>query len=189
MRCFTRASLANLLWLLSLFLLTACGGVDRDTPEATIASARKVVQEGRADKLGQFIYADSKDMRKLMNRFGVFLGNIQKLGDAVQEKFPKEVGALKAKAAEAAKNGKAASLLTQMTSQMRPQRGKPKPTMAQQEATRDAFNDAIKDLFADPYAWIRESETRLTTTFLTDDSVALLWDGEPVMPPLGMIMK
>jgi hypothetical protein len=172
-----------------MLLLTACGGVDRDTPEATIASARKVVQEGRADKLGQFIYADSKDMRKLMNRFGVFLGNIQKLGDAVQEKFPKEVGELKAKAAEAAKSGKAGSLLTQMTSQMRPQRGKKPPTAAQQQATRDAFNDAVKDLFADPYAWIRQSETRLTTTFLTDDSVALLWDGEPVMPPLGMIMK
>ncbi len=123
----TRASLANLLWLLSMLLLTACGGVDRDTPEAAIASARKVVQEGRADKLGQFIYADSKDMRKLMNRFGVFLGNIQKLGDAVQEKFPKEVGELKAKAAETAKNGKAASLLTQMTSQMSRQRGKIKP--------------------------------------------------------------
>jgi hypothetical protein len=186
----TRASLVNLLWLVSMLLLTACGGVDRDTPEAAIASARKVVQEGRADKLGQFIYADSKDMRKLMNRFGVFLGNIQKLGDAVQEKFPKEVGELKAKAAETAKNGKAASLLTQMTSQMGRQRGKGKaPTAAQQQATRDAFNDAIKDLFADPYAWIRQSETRLTTTFLTDDSVALLWDGEPVMPPLGMIMK
>src|SRR2546423_9739051 len=96
--------------LLSL-LLTACGGSDCSTPEATIASARKVVQQGRADKLGQFIYADSPDMRKLLNRFGVFLGNIQKLGEAVQEKFPKDVESLKARAADAAKSGKASSLL------------------------------------------------------------------------------
>src|SRR5262245_32225995 len=116
------ASSLVLLLLLSVCLLAGCGGVDRDTPEATIASARKVVEQGRADKLGQFIYAENKDMRKLMNRFGVFMGNVQKLGDAVQEKFPKEVAELKAKAADAAKSGKATSLLSQMTSQVRSQR-------------------------------------------------------------------
>src|SRR5512144_1693400 len=108
-----RARFPLLSLLLSLCLVAGCGGGDRDTPEATIASARKIVEQGRADKLGQFIYADNKDMRKLMNRFGVFLGNIQKLGDAVQEKFPKEVAELKAKAAAAAKDGTAGSLLTQ----------------------------------------------------------------------------
>jgi hypothetical protein len=169
--------------------LAACGGGDRDTPEATIASARKVVEQGRADRLGQFIYADNKDMRKLMNRFGVFLGNVQKLGDAVQERFPKDVAELKAKAADAAKSGKATSLLTQLTSQMRPGKNRKPPDPGQAQATRDAFNNAVKDLFADPYGWLRQSETRLTTTFLTDDSVALLWDGEPVMAPIGMIMK
>jgi hypothetical protein len=176
--------------VLCLAPLAACGGPDRDTPEATIASARKVVEQGRADKLGQFIYADSKDMRRLLNRLGVFLGNIQKLGEAVQQKFPKEVSELKARAADAAKSGKATSLLGQMTSQLRPGRGQRKPPdPAQAQATRDAFNDAIKDLFADPYGWLAQSETRLTTSFLTDDSVALLWDGQPVMAPLGMIMK
>jgi hypothetical protein len=185
-----RASSLVVLLILSVCLLTGCGGQDRDTPEATIASARKIVEQGRADKLGQFIYADSKDMRKLMNRFGVFLGNIQKLGDAVQEKFPKEVADLKAKAADAAKSGKATSLLSEMTSQIRPQRGQRKPPdPAKAQEARDAMNNAIKDVFADPYGWLRQSETRLTTTFLTDDSVALLWDGEPVMAPLGMIMK
>jgi hypothetical protein len=185
-----RASSLVLLLFLSICLLAGCDGVDRDTPEATIASARKVVEQGRADKLGQFIYADSKDMRKLMNRFGVFLGNIQKLGDAVQEKFPKEVADLKAKAADAAKSGKATSLVGQMMSQVRPQRGQRKPPdPAKAQEARDSFNNAIKDVFADPYGWLRQSETRLTTTFLTDDSVALLWDGEPVMAPLGMIMK
>jgi hypothetical protein len=171
--------------LLGLALLTACGE-DRDTPEATLASVRKVVQQGRADKLGRFIYADNKDMRRLLNRFGVLLGNVQKLGDAIQQKFPQEVADLKAKAAEAAQNGKATSLLGQMTSQMRQQRGKRTPP---DEAQKDAFNDAIKSVFADPYGWVAQSETRLTTEFLTDDSVALLWDGQPVMAPLGMIMK
>jgi hypothetical protein len=174
----------------AMILLVAACGEDRDTPEATIASVRRVVQQGRADKLGQFIYADSKDMRRLLNRFGVLLGNVQKLGEAVQEKFPKEVAELKAKAADAAQSGKATSLIGQMTSQMRQGRGQRKPPdPAQAQAAKDAFNDSIKNLFADPYGWVAQSETRLTTEFLTDDSVALQWDGQPVMAPLGMIMK
>src|SRR6185295_11826758 len=132
------------------------------------------------DKLGQFIYADNKDMRKLLNRFGVFLGNIQKLGAAVETKFPKEVAELKAKAAQAAQDGKSTSLIGQMTAQMR-QRGQRKQLdPGQAQAAKDAFNDAIKRVFADPYGWVDQSETRLTTEFLTDDSVALQWDGQPV---------
>jgi hypothetical protein len=175
---------------LVLALLPACNRIDRDSPEAAIASARKVVEQGHAEKLALFIYADNKDMRRLVNRFGVLLGNMQRLGEAVQEKFPKDVAALKAKAEQAAKDGKASSLLGQLTSQLKPQRGKRKPPdPAQMDASRDAFSDGIKNLFADPYGWIKDSEKRLTTAFLTDDSVALLWDGEPVMAPLGMIMK
>src|ERR1044071_6367721 len=78
-----RISLLALL-LLSVCFLIGCGDSARDTPETTIASARKVVEQGRADKLGQFIYADSKDMRRLLIRYGGFLGNVQKLGDAVR---------------------------------------------------------------------------------------------------------
>ncbi len=117
-----------------------------------------------------------------MNRFGVFLGMSKKLGDAVQEKFPKEVADLKAKAEQAAKDGKATSLLAQLTSQLRPRGKRQLPNPPQPDKARDdAINNAIKDFFADPYAWVRESDTRLTTAFLTDDSVALLWDGQPVM--------
>jgi hypothetical protein len=61
--------------------------------------------------------------------------------------------------------------------------------MAGDDSARQAFDNALKGLFADPYGWVRESEKRLTTTFLTDTSVALLWDEKPILPPIGMVMR
>ncbi|MCX5688210.1 MAG: hypothetical protein NTV94_00200, partial [Planctomycetota bacterium] len=96
-----------------------------------------------------------------------------------------------AQAEAAAKEGKATSLVAQLSSQMRPGRGRSKTAaaVAPDDSARDAFDAALKNLFADPYAWINESEKRLSTTFLTDDSVALLWDEKPILPPIGIVMK
>jgi hypothetical protein len=172
----------------SAMLVAACDrGPDRSTPEGTIEAARWAVERGEAKKLGSFIYSDSPDMKRLMRRFGVFLGNVQDLGNAIQAKFPKEVEQMRSVAETAAKEGKATSLLGLVSSQMRG--GRNRRSGPPNTDVRGAFDEALKNLFADPYAWIRESETRLTTTFLTDDSVALLWDGQPIMPPIGMVLK
>lgn len=176
--------------LLSTCLAACDRGPDRTTPEGTIAAARWAVERAEARRIGDYIYADSDDMRRLMRRLGVFLGNVQQLGDAIQAKFPEQVASLRTQAEQAAKDGKTTSLISQLGSQMRPGKGKSRPAMpSQDEGARNAFDNALKNLFADPYAWIRESEKRLTTTFLTDDSVALLWDEKPILPPLGMVMK
>jgi len=166
----------------------------RDTPEATIASLKKTIEDGRADRLGDFIYdGGDPEMRKLLRRVGVMTGNLQKLGTAVQTKFPEQVAKLRADVEAAAAEGRATSLLSQIAPQtggIQIGRGRRKPPSAkEQEQRQEAFNNAIKSIFADPYGWAEDAEKRLTTTFLTDDSVALLWDGKPIMPPLGMTMK
>lgn len=172
--------------------ISGCGESSHDTPEATIALVRKTVEEGHAERLPRYIYADSAGMRTLLTHFGRFLGDLQKLGSAVQEKFPRDIAAMRARAEEAAKSGKSSSLLGQIMAQTRP--GAKKPAVAPggpdaNNAMRDAFDDALKQLFADPYAWIAQSEKRLTTEFLTDDTVSVLWDGQPVLAPIGMVMK
>lgn len=173
-------------------LLVGCDkGPDRSTPEGTIAAARWAVERGEARRIGDYIFADSEDTRRLFRRLGVFLGNVQRLGQTIQEKFPAEVAALRAAAEKAAAEGKTTSLVSQLTSQMRPGRGRRSgpPAMAGDDSARKAFDNALKGLFADPYGWVRESEKRLTTTFLTDTSVALLWDEKPILPPIGMVMR
>jgi hypothetical protein len=173
-------------------LLVGCDkGPDRSTPAGTIAAARWAVERGEARRIGDYIFADNEETRRLFRRLGVFLGNVQQLGQTIQEKFPAEVAGLKAAAEQAAAEGKATSLVSQLTSQMRPGRGRRSgpPAMAGDDSARQAFDNALKGLFADPYGWVRESEKRLTTTFLTDTSVALLWDEKPILPPIGMVMR
>lgn len=161
-----------------------------DTPERTIAQMREYVEKGRADKLTKFIYAENEDMRRLLNRTGRLLGNLQKLGLAVNEKFPEEVRKLREQAEAAAKSGKSSTFLSQALASRRRGSG-PLGRNAPDNPNklRDAFDASMKQLFADPYAWIEQSEARLTTEFLTDDSVAVLWDGKPALAPLGLVMK
>ena len=173
-------------------LLSGCDrGPDRSTPEGTIAAARWAVERGEARRIGDYIFADNEDTKRLFRRLGVFLGNVQRLGETIQAKFPSEVEALRVAAEKAAAEGKSTSLVSQLTSQMRPGRGRRNapPAMAADDSARQAFDNALKNLFADPYGWVRESEKRLTTTFLTDTSVALLWDEKPILPPIGMVMR
>jgi hypothetical protein len=182
-----------LLLALAALLLPACED-KHDTPENTISMMRECVEQGRADKLTRFIYAENQDMRRLLNRTGRLLGNLQKLGVAVNEKFPEDVKKLRDQAEAAAKSGKSSSFLTQALSTQR-RRGsvsigaRTPAAPSNPNQLRDSFDASMKQLFADPYAWIEQSEQRLSTEFLTDDSVAVLWDGKPALAPLGLVMK
>lgn len=180
--------------LLSIAAILGLVGCDskgpRETPEGTILALKESVMEGRADRLGDFIYTEDPEMRRLLRRTGIFLGNVQKLGTSVQAKFPDEVAKLKADAVEAAKNGKATSFISQMTSQIGgPGRRRQARVGADPGGMRSSFDNFLKSLMADPYGWAEQADTRLTTAFLTDDSVALLWDEEPILAPLGLTMR
>ena len=181
--------------LLSIAAILGLVGCDskgpRETPEGTILALKESVMEGRADRLGDFIYTEDPEMRRLLRRTGIFLGNVQKLGTSVQAKFPDEVAKLKADAVEAAKNGKATSFVSQIASQIGGQGGRRRQARvgADQGGMRSSFDNFLKSLMADPYGWAEQADTRLTTAFLTDDSVALLWDEQPILAPLGLTMR
>lgn len=190
-------------WLLGalLGLLAFLGGCRRgdfpqDTPDAVLATARKMVQEKRADLLPNLIYADSKDMRKLLDQFGQTLGSLQDLAFAVNKAYPDEIAKLQEEAEAAAKNGQATSFIQKMVGQAsqggggRRRRGQPPavPAPGGDDDPRKAFNNAAKELFADPYGWLTKTEGRLTTQTIADDTAAILWDGKPVFG-VGLMMK
>lgn len=180
-------------WLVSLVVVALAGGcrskLPRDTPDATIKAAKQVVAEGRADLLGDYIYAETPEMRRLMQDVGTLLGHLQDLGSAVQARFPEEVAKLKADAEASAKSGRTTGLLAQITQQATRGAAGRRPNPKEGDNVRSAFDDALKQLFADPYGWLRESEQRLTTESVDDDTVAVLWDGKPLLAPLGLTMK
>lgn len=185
-----RVVLASVVALVFGVAMTGCSDeYGQDTPEQTIATARMLVNEGKAKNLGNLIYAENEQWRKLMRRTGVFLGNVQKLGAAIEEAFPKEVAEMRERAKKAAAEGKATSLLGSLTKQAMPGARRKRPSEKDRQEMDTAVNDAIRRLFADPYGWLRESENRLTTVYANDNTVALQWDGQMVMPPLGMVMR
>jgi hypothetical protein len=184
--------------ILLMLLLQGCGdsGYSQKTPEDVLKTAKLMVERGEARKLGKLFYAENEDMRKVLSNFGVLLGNLQKLGFAVSENFPQEMGQLRERAEAAAKSGKASSLLNQIAAQAsgnsgRSRRSNRDPEKARKEQIdrEQQFSDSLNVLFADPYGFLTQNAQRLTTVSLTDDMAAILWDGQPVMAPMGMVMR
>lgn len=170
-------------------LLAGCSKYPQDTPAATLATARKMVQEGDAEKLQQLLYAPSPEFRKVLRRLGVLLGHVQDLGRTINEKFPAEVAELRRQAEEAAKNGEASSLIGRaVMGELGGGRRRGGPRADPQE-TRASLDRFFKELFADPYGWLERSENRLSTMTLSDDAAAVLWDEKPIFPPIGLSMQ
>lgn len=159
------------------------------SPDETIQTARLMVERGEASRLPDLIWAANEDERRLFTHLGRMLGSLQKLGVAIQAKFPQEVGELKARAEEAANKGQSTSLLSQMTQSMGPQRGNRRRQGPPSDAQRSAFDDTLSSLFADPYGFLERSSERLSTVYITDNTAAVMWDKKPVLPPLGLAMK
>lgn len=181
---------------IGLSVLMTLSGCSRDdyaqsTPEETIASATKMVEQGDAEKLPNLIYADNQDMRRLLNTLGRLTGHMEQLAIELNTRFPEETAELARRAEEAAKQGKSTSLIGQLAQQGRRQGGRRNRNTrpGERQEQREQFDDAITRLFADPYSFLKDNDGRLTTAYLTDDSVALLWDGKPVLQPIGMVMN
>lgn len=184
----TRMVVAVVLVTGATFLSGCKRDLPRDTPEATIASARKVVAQGRADLLGDFLYADTPELRRLWTDAGIVMGNLQDLAKALQNRFPEEVAKLRADAEASAKAGKPTGLVAQLAGQVRGGR-QSRPNPQQMEQSRGGFEDALTSIFVDPFAWLEGAEDSLTTEEIDDETVAVLWDGKPILAPIGLNMR
>ena len=160
--------------LLSL-ALSALAGCDRrtgypqSTPDEVVASARDMVLAGEADRLPDLVYADSEAMRATLDRLGRVLGRLQSFSDLLKERFPDEIAAARTELEEQGLG----------LAGMGRSRGR----------GGDVWNDALRRLFADPYAWAEESADRLSTITLSEQSAAILFDEQAVLPPFGLTMK
>jgi hypothetical protein len=161
------------------------------TPEEVLVSARRMVENGHAKRLPDLIYADDARMRALLGELGVLMGSLQELGLAVQGSFPEEIEKLRAEAEATAKQGQASSFIQRMAGSAMPagrRRGGRGGGGGDPDEMRKAFNNAMKELFADPYGWLEESEGRLSVQTITDDTAAILWDGKPLFG-IGLLMR
>jgi len=210
---------------LAMPLLAAVGGCDRgptvydlSTPEGTVDAAAGMVAEGRADRLPELIEADSPEMRSLLNQFGRTLGELQKLGEAVEAAMPEQVAAVRSEAEAAAAEGRAATLIDRLTgAPVRTGGGFGVSAIRSDDLgletggetgggvkgggaslfdagrprgdQRRRFNELAQQVLIDPYAWLEGGQDRLGTAYVADDLVALTWDGKTLLPPFGVVMR
>ncbi|MEZ6233068.1 MAG: hypothetical protein R3B68_02655 [Phycisphaerales bacterium] len=174
--------------------LAGCGrdasraGYDQTTPEGVIKTARLMVEGGHAERLGELMYADSPEWRELYLRLGELLGDIQDLGESVARNMPEQVEEVKAETMAAAEQGRASNYLQQVLTGRRPAAPR---SPAGQSATdpRDMLSDTLKQISADPYGWVAQSEDRLGFQWIDDYTVALTWDDQAILPPIGITMR
>jgi hypothetical protein len=167
--------------IVAVGLLAGCRdkGYSRATPEDTLHTARLMVENGDARRLTELVYAESPEMRELLEQAGDVLASLADLGLAVQERFPKEVADLRAQAEAAAKEGRSASFLAQLTG-LNARVNRAARTGDGQDA-QELFNKVMMEVASDPYAWLTRTSDRVTVSPLTDDSAAIMIDGKPAM--------
>lgn len=156
---------------------------DRSSPEAVIVAARDMVEAGEAERLSELLYADSVHMEPVYAELGVLLGRLQGLAEAVNDRFPDEVRAMRERAEAEARAGRGATFLQQLGAGMAGRGGPPG------RGDDDRWNALLQTIAVDPYAWLSQAETRLSFSWIDDDRVAVLWDEKPIFPPFGLVMQ
>lgn len=186
------------------------------SPDEALDSAQRMIVNGEAHRLVDLIYAENEQMRSLLNQFGELLGSLQELGTEVERRFPEEIARYRSEAERAAAEGRTSPLLTRLVAAGRGDqsrtfgtsrvdregltidtgspRGEGRASAGgmlgrpQTESERQRFNDIIKELLVDPYRWLAEGRDKISTVYVSDDTVSLLWEGRPILPPFGMAL-
>lgn len=165
------------------------------SPEAVVETASLMIKNGDVQLLTQLVYAESKEGRIVLQRTGQLFKSLALLAKDLEAKFPNEVAQLKAQAEAAAKDGKASNLLSEVISQVgggggggRPG-GMRRPPAQPDGAQQEQFQSAMSLLFADPFSMLTGIEKKISTVPIDNDTVAVLYDGQMVMPPLGLLMR
>jgi hypothetical protein len=171
-----------------------CGGgcsrkrqYSQDSPDETIRSAAAMIKNGDTHRLSDLIYAESPEMRAVLNQLGKVLGSMQSLSVISAKKFPAEFKKLQDDALAAAEDPKNKSLVSQLMVGMTEFGGGDRK--AARQPNSDDIRNAFSAILADPFGWIDRNAARITTIKTADDAAGVLFDGQPAIPGLGLPMR
>ncbi|MEQ9097336.1 MAG: hypothetical protein RIE32_13855 [Phycisphaerales bacterium] len=171
--------------ILLLAVLTLLAGCEQDysqeSPEALVDSARQMVLDGNARRLSELVWTESDGEKLVIDRLGRTMGALQRLGEAVASEFPQEVEKIRRQADEAAEAGEINSIIGRaLTASGGVARGAP-AAMRDERRMRQGLDSVVRELMADPYGWLERHGEKLQPMRITDDIVALSWQGKPVV--------
>lgn len=163
-------------------MLAGCSqDYSQESPEALVESARQMVLDGNARRLGELVWAEGEGQQLVIDRLGRTMGVLQRLGTAVNDAFPAEVERIRQRADEAAESGEINSIIGRaLTAQGGVASGAP-DAMRDEQRMRQGLDSVVRELLADPYGWLERHGDKLQPMYITDDLVALSWQGKPVV--------
>ncbi|MBL9147411.1 MAG: hypothetical protein JNM94_01825, partial [Phycisphaerae bacterium] len=163
-------SLLPLRWLAGVLVAIVClagcedPAYDTSTPQAALAAAQKMIEDGRPDLLPTLIELQPRDLtfddgvteasaiEDVKRKLGDMLGRLWRVSVKLKDTFPADLKkeALAAKAA------------------------------AQARVSRD-IGDRLSDIFADPFEFLSRERENLTAEDMSDGTGTILWKGEPLL--------
>jgi hypothetical protein len=172
---------------------------DTDTPMSVVATAGQMLADRRADRLVELIEpvlptetdaARERRMQDLFNRLGRVLAAAQDLHRSVQQAMPGELEKLAADIQAAERRGETTSLLAAFMPERRGRFSRQNAPATDREAARER---ALSQILADPFGPLNTAVTenidRVGIAEIGADTVAITWDGRPVLPPFGLTMR
>ena len=147
-------------------LLAGCGSEEYDTstPEAVLASARSMVENGDANRLPELIHFEARDIQfddgvteasaieEVKAKLAELMGRLWVIGEELQARFP----------------GESLDTLDEAV------------VMVGAEGGGD-WTDIVGQLLTDPYDFLDEGQGRIEILDLGDGTAAVLWDDEPAL--------
>jgi len=164
-------------------VLAACSrepGYSQASPEATIATAKQMVRDGKAGLLVKLIHSDDENMSRCLNRIGHTLGSLQTLAKELNGAFPDDVRKLRDEAAKQTSKSGIAGLSRTFTGGRASRR---------EGAQSDAMNSTLTRLFASPFEVLEEEGANLTALQLDSETYSLLYKNGPIVPGVPLLMK
>lgn len=150
------------------------------TPEATIATARQMVRDGRAGLLVKLIQSDDDNMKRCLNRLGHTLSHLQELAVELNRKFPDDVRKLREEAAKQTARSGLSGLTQAFTGGRANRRNASGP---------DAVTSQLTKLFASPFEFLEAEGENLTAIPLDGQTASLLYKGGPIVPGVPLVLK
>jgi hypothetical protein len=174
--------------------------------EEMIDSVALMIERREAERLPELIEVaapgdtrtDREQMAGLYRAVGGVLGAVEDLALSIAERYPEELAELRGELEAARARGEATSILGAMLGGGRGGGRGGRGTGGERQFAmgftaspeqRARTERAIAALLADPYTALGDARARLTTARIDDETAALLWDGRPVLPPLGLICR
>ncbi len=163
------------------------------TPEEMLDSMTAMVTAGEAGRLPELIEiappddttTDRERMADLYIRLGRVLEAAGDLTDTAADQFEPEIVQLR----EEIERGEVPSLMGSLADAARSSGGGVNLGFGGGPQGRETASRSVAALLVDPYRQLAEGRDRITTTPIDADTVALLWDGYPAIPPFGLLVR